>query len=81
MKRIVGIRRHEDAVREGVDMLIERARTLLEGSSRPEVIVAALPKALIEKVVNASGPEREEDDELEDPEETGPTELNFRDVF
>ncbi len=81
VKRIVGIRRHEDAVREGVDMLIERARTLLEGSSRPEVIVAALPKALIEKVVNASGPEREEDDELEDPEETGPTELNFRDVF
>ncbi len=81
VKRIVGMRRHDDAVREGVDMLIERARTLLEGSSRPEVIVVALPKPLIEKVVNASAPEREEDDELEDPEETGPTELNFRDVF
>ncbi len=81
MKRIVGIRRHEDAVREGVEMLIERARTLLKGSSKPEVIEVALPKPLIEKVVNASGPERQDDDELEDPDETGPTELNFRDVF
>lgn len=81
IKQILGIRRHDEAVRAGVDLLMDRAHTLLEGSSRPEVIVAALPKALIEKVVNAaSTPVDDEDDEIEDVE-VGPTELNFRDLF
>lgn len=81
VKRIQSTRKHDEAVRAGVDLLIERARTLLEGSSRPEVIVAALPKLLLEKVVNATAIEREEnDDEIED-DEVGPTELNFRDLF
>lgn len=61
---------------------MERARTLLEGSSRPEVIVAALPKAIIEKVVNATSVVADDnDDEIADDDETGPTELNFRDLF
>jgi len=53
IKRIVAIRNHEEAVRAAVDLLIAQARILLEGTSRPEVIVIALPKVLIEKVVNA----------------------------
>jgi hypothetical protein len=82
VKRVQAISKHNEAVRAGVELLTERARTLLEGSSRPEVIVAALPKPLLEKVVNAVAEERDEaDDELEDDEETGPTELNFRDLF
>lgn len=80
VKAIVGMRRHEDAVRAGVDLLVDRARTLLEGSSRPEVIVMALPKPLIEKVVNATSVETDEDDD-EISDEEGPTELNFRDLL
>lgn len=80
IKSIVGIRRHEDAVRAGVDLLVDRARTLLEGSSRPEVIVMALPKPLIEKVVNAVSVEPEDDDDQITDDE-GPTELNFRDLL
>lgn len=82
IKTIQGIRKHDDAVRAGVDLLMERARTLLEGSSRPEVIVAALPKTLIEKVVNASSVVSDDnDDEINHDDEVGPTELNFRDLF
>lgn len=82
VKAIVAIRRHDEAVRACVDLLINQARVLLEGTSRPEVIVVALPKALIEKVVNADGAFRDErdDDTLEDGD-VGPTELNFRDLF
>jgi hypothetical protein len=46
---------------------------MLEGSSRPDVIVTALPSNLIEKVVNAKSVT--EDDEEDD------VELNFRDLF
>lgn len=81
VKTIQGIRKHDEAVRAGVDLLIERVRTLLEGSSRPEVIVAALPKALIEKVVNASGVAPDDNSDEIEEDETGPTELNFRDLF
>lgn len=79
IKQIVGIRRHDEAVRAGVDLFIERARTLLEGSSRPEVIVAALPRTLIEKVVNASS--AAPDDQDEESDDVGSTELNFRDLL
>jgi len=83
-KRILSIRRHEDAVRACVDLFIDQARVLLEGTSRPEVIVIALPKAIIEKVVNADGsmrPDNDDDDAGNDGEEVGPTELNFRDLL
>jgi hypothetical protein len=81
IKQILAIRKHEDAVRAAVDLLIERARTLLEGSSRPEVIVIALPKALIEKVVNATSVAQDDNDDEIGDDEIGPTELNFRDLF
>jgi len=53
--------------------LAEQAGVMLEGSSRPDVIVAALPANLIVKVVNAKS-DVEEEDELYD-------ELNFRDLL
>ncbi|WCP14062.1 hypothetical protein sphantq_02504 [Sphingobium sp. AntQ-1] len=82
LKAVLAIRKHEDAVRACVDLLINQARVLLEGTSRPEVIVVALPKSVIEKVVNADGALREDqDDEEPDDDEVGPTELNFRDLF
>jgi hypothetical protein len=80
VKAIKAIAKHPDAVRSAVDMFFDQARALLEGSTRPEVIMLALPKPIIEKVVNASAfPEEElgEEDERDD----GPTDLNFRDLF
>lgn len=80
VKEIVGIRKHDEAVRAAVDLLIDQARSLLEGSSRPEVIVVALPKPLIEKVVNATSFAADDTDDADD-DEAGPVELNFRDLF
>lgn len=82
VKGILAIRKHEEAVRACVDLLINQARVLLEGTSRPEVIVVALPKEIIEKVVNADGALRgeQEENDIED-NDVGPTELNFRDLF
>ena len=80
VKAIKAIAKHPDAVRAAVDMFFDQARALLEGSTRPEVIVVALPKPIIEKVVNASAFPEEELDE-EDERDDGPTDLNFRDLF
>ena len=67
VKAIQVIGKHPEAVRAAVEMFIDQARALLEGSTRPEVIVLALPKAVVEKVVNAyafrDDEEREEDAE------------------
>lgn len=77
VKRIIAIPKHADAVRAAVDMFIDQVRALLEGSARPEVVVLALPKLIIDKVVNASPfPEDEGEDE-----DAGPSDLNFRDLF
>lgn len=78
VKAIQSIPKHPDAVRAAVDMFVEQARALLEGSSRPELIVLALPKGIIDKVVNAAA---FPDDEGDDEAESGPTDLNFRDLF
>jgi hypothetical protein len=80
VRSIQSIGKHPEAVRAAVDMFIDQARALLEGSTRPEVIVLALPKPIIEKVVNASAFPENDDGEDEDAEE-GPNDLNFRDLF
>jgi hypothetical protein len=78
VKAIQTIAKHPDAVRAAVDMFIDQARALLESSARPEVIMLALPKPIIEKVVNATAfPEDEDEEDADD----GPTDLNFRDLF
>ncbi len=80
VKAIKAIAKHPDAVHAAVEMFFDQARALLEGSTRPEVIVLALPKPIIEKVVNASAFPEEELDE-EDERDDGPTDLNFRALF
>ncbi|MDR3474370.1 MAG: hypothetical protein P4M09_22200 [Devosia sp.] len=80
VKAIQGIGKHPDAVRAAVDMFIDQAKALLEGSTRPEVIVLALPKPIIEKVVNATAFQVDDGDEDDDADE-GPADLNFRDLF
>lgn len=79
VKDIQKIGKHPDAVKAAVDLFIDQARVLLEGSSRPEVIVLALPKPVIEKVVNAAAFVEEETDD--EGAEEGPNDLNFRDLF
>jgi hypothetical protein len=62
-----------DAVSSAAELFSDLALSMLEGSSRPDVIVTALPSNLIEKVVNAKSVT--EDDEEND------VELNLRDLF
>jgi hypothetical protein len=71
--RIVEMPRQSEAVKAATELFAELALSMLEGSSRPDVIVAALPSSLIEKVVNAKSTS---DDDQEDD-----VELNFRDLF
>lgn len=73
IERIIAIPKQSDAVRAAAELFAEQAVTMLEGSSRPDVIVAALPVDLICKVVNARS--STDDDEDEDDE------LNFRDLL
>jgi hypothetical protein len=73
IERIVGIPKQSKAAQGAADLFAENAGSMLEASSRPDVIVAALPSKLIEKVVNAKV--TSEDDSEDD------VELNFRDLF
>jgi hypothetical protein len=75
IERIVAIPKQPEAVRAAAELFVEQAVSMLEGSSRPDVIVAALPVELILKVVNARS-SRDDDDEDQDDDE-----LNFRDLF
>ncbi len=75
------IARHEDAVRAGVELFINHARSLLEGSARPDVIVLALPLPFIQKVVNAKIGVSETGGDDEDEPEQNDSILNFRDLF
>jgi hypothetical protein len=73
IEQIVAIPKQSDASRAAAELFAEQASVMLEGSSRPDVIVTALPINLILKVVNAKS-DVEEEDESDD-------ELNFRDLL
>lgn len=73
IERIIAIPKQSEAVRAAAELFAEQAIAMLEGSTRPDVIVAALPVDLICKVVNARA--SADDDEDED------SELNFRDLL
>ena len=74
IKRIVAMPKQPHAVRAAVELFANEARTMLEGSSRPDVIVAALPADLISKLVNARASTDDDDDHHE-------MDLNFRDLL
>src|SRR5262249_47873478 len=66
IERIVAAPKQPDAVRAAADIFSEQATAMLESSSRPDVIVAALPVDLICKVINAKSEVVDEDDESEE---------------
>lgn len=75
--RLVSIPKQSQAVAAAAELFHDQMSAMLEGSSRPDVVAAALPVELILKMVNAQSGVNEEDGEEGD----GDTELNFRDLF
>jgi hypothetical protein len=77
---IRAIGKHDEAVRQAVEMVTQQLTALTESSVKPDVIVLALPVPLIEKLVNAKG--EEDGDEAEDQEEaSADLLLDFRDLL
>lgn len=76
VNEIIGIGRHDEAVRRAVELITSQLSALVEGSAKPDVIVLALPIPLIEKLVNAKGEEEDSDDD-----DDGSDTLNFRDLL
>jgi len=74
IEKICALGKQPEAVRAAVELFAEQARAMLEGSTRPDVIVVALPVDLICKVVNAKSAASDEDESQEN-------EINFRDML
>ncbi len=74
IRRATSLPKQADIIKECADLFADQARSLLEGSSRPDVIVAALPLEVIQKVVNARASGGDDDEE----DDSG---LDFRDLF
>ncbi|WP_431201578.1 argonaute/piwi family protein [Bradyrhizobium betae] len=80
VNEIRAIGRHDEAVRQAVEMVSQQLWALNESSVKPDVIVLALPIPLIEKLVNAKSEDaepKEEDQEEEDSDIL----LDFRDLL
>jgi hypothetical protein len=78
VNEIKKIGRHDQAVRQAVELVTSQLSALMESSAKPDVIVLALPVPLIEKLVNAKSEEQVEG--AEEEEESDDT-LNFRDLL
>lgn len=78
VNEITTIGRHDEAVIRAVELITGQLSALVEGSAKPDVIVLALPVALIEKLVNAKS--EGEADAAEEDDERGDM-LNFRDLL
>jgi hypothetical protein len=77
---IRAIGKHDEAVRQAVEMVTQQLTALTESSVKPDVIVLALPVPLIEKLVNAKSEESGEDAEDEEEASTDIL-LDFRDLL
>jgi hypothetical protein len=79
VNEIRAIGRHDEAVRQAVEMVSRQLSALMESSVKPDVIVLALPIPLIEKLVNA----KSEDAETSGVEEDDDNDvlLDFRDLL
>jgi len=78
---IRAIGRHDEAVHQAVEMISQQLLALTESSVKPDVVVLALPVALIEKLVNAkseAGVTAEDEDNQEGHSDSL---LNFRDLL
>jgi hypothetical protein len=77
---IRAIGKHDEAVKQAVEMISQQLSALMESSVKPDVIVLALPIPLIEKLVNAKS--EEEADAVEDEQaEEKDNLLDFRDLL
>ena len=74
IRQTLGAKGQAATIEACASLFADQARSLLEGTSRPDVIVAALPVEVIQQVVNARA-DQSEDDEDDDPG------LDFRDLF
>ncbi len=71
---VVSIKSHAEAVREAATLFTDHATAMLEGSDKPDVIVAALPFDLITRIVNEVVEGDEESEGGDDP-------VDFRDLL
>lgn len=78
VKEITQTKRHDEAVRLAVELVLTQLTALIESSAKPDVVVLALPVPLIEKLVNAKSGDAFEAGEDED---VGDESLNFRDLL
>lgn len=78
VSEVRAIGRHDEAVVQAVEMISGQLIAILEGSAKPDVVVIALPIALIEKLVNA---QNNVEDVAEDDEDDRDSLLNFRDLL
>lgn len=73
--KILGIKKHADAVTEAASLFATQAEAMLDGSDKPDVIVAALPFDLIMRLVNDVSETTDEDGDDDDRT------LDFRDML
>jgi hypothetical protein len=76
IRKIAALPKQSDAIKAAAELFGDQARALLEGSSRPDVVVAALPVELIQKIVNARAVDESEEDDVD-----ADAPLDFRDLF
>jgi hypothetical protein len=74
--KIIGIKRHSEAVAEAATCFADQAAAMLETSDKPDVMVAALPFDLIMRVVNDAA-ENTDDEDSDDDDQV----LDFRDLL
>jgi hypothetical protein len=77
---ICTVGKHDEAVRQAVEMITQQLTALTESSVKPDVIVLALPVLLIEKLVNATS-EGGGDDAEDEEEASADILLDFRDLL
>lgn len=73
-EKLIALPKQTHSVEQIVDLITEQAKSMLEGSAKPDVIVIALTSEIITRVVNATGGESEDDDATDNT-------LNFRDLL
>jgi len=77
IRRVIASGSPPKVIQAAAELFTEQARSLLEGTARPDIVVAALPLDLVEAVVNA----RAAGAVLADSEDDDDGILDFRDLF
>jgi hypothetical protein len=78
---IRAIGKHDEAIRQAVEMVSQQLTALTESGAKPDVIVLALPIPLIEKLVNAKSEEEADGPDEGEEESKNDILLDFRDLL